>query len=235
MTLDDLFRSLSYGELSNLSMSGEGSGTIVEPKHGQVIQATNDALKDMFSRLVLRESELVIRTHDFKNLYYLRKEHAMSDPTVGPLKYILDTPDDPFTGDLVKVLRVSNEIGEELPMGDAEQWASVFLPQFDCVQFNHPGYGQVFGVIYQAYHPTLVSGGDDYLQQEVLVPPMLMESLRIKIAHLIFSSMSGQEYGTKAQSLEAQYEGKYLMINQDNLIGGAEMGTNVKLYRRGFP
>ena len=117
MTLDDLFRSLSYGELSNLSMSGEGSGTIVEPKHGQVIQATNDALKDMFSRLVLRESELVIRTHDFKNLYYLRKEHAMSDPTVGPLKYILDTPDDPFTGDLVKVLRVSNEIGEELRDG----------------------------------------------------------------------------------------------------------------------
>lgn len=235
MKLSELFKNLSYGELSNLALSNDGNGAIVESQHNRLIHIINSALKDMHSRLVLREGELIVRTLDYKNLYYLRKEHAMSDPTPGFEKYILDSPGYEFKGDLAKVLSVSNEVGDLLPMGDAEQWASVFTPQFDCIQFNHPGYGQIFNVIYQAYHPELVLEVDNYLDQEIYLPTMLEESLRLKVAHLIFSSMSGQENGVKAQTLEAQYEAKYSLIEQGNLVGGTEVGTNVKIYRRGFP
>lgn len=238
MKLRDLFTKLSYGELSNLSMSGEANGTIAEASHPRLIHAVNDALKDMFSRLHLYERELLIQSLEWKAIYYLRKEHAMMDPTVGPLKYIVDTPQNLFTGDVVKVLSVANEVGANLPLNDATQWASVFTPYFDTVQLNHPGADQVFSVTYQALHPELlveVAEDDDVLEQDIRVPSILEEMLRLKVAQGIFSPMSGQDFTVKAQQLEAAYELRYIELGQKNLVGDLGMNTNVKIHCRGFP
>ena len=37
MNIEDLFRNLSYGELSNLALSGEGLGTIVESARPKIV------------------------------------------------------------------------------------------------------------------------------------------------------------------------------------------------------
>lgn len=238
MKIRSLFKKLALGELSNLSMSGDGTtGVMNVNAYPKLIQATNDALKDMFSRLLLAEKELLIQSLDWKSLYYLRKEFALMDPTVG-IKYIVDTPNYPFTGDLVKVLGVTNEEGDPLPMNDSEQWASVFTPYFDAVQLTHVGNDQVFSVTYQALHAELLetmTAPADPLDQEIHIPSILEEMLRIKVAHGIFAAMSGQEYSVKAQQLEATYEMKYADIDQKNLIGDAGLSTNVKIHRRGFP
>ena len=234
MKLGELFSQLSYNELSSLSIGGEGSGTVNPAAHGRLISLTNDALKDIFTRLPLYERECIVKTLDWKNLYYLRPEHAMLDSTPNVLKYIIDTPVNKFTGDLVKILAVRNEIGEELPMNDADQWASVFTPQYDCVQFNHPGFSQIFDVTYQALHPKLATSGEDLLNQDLLIPTSVENLLRVKVAYCIFAGMSGQEQSIKAQALEMQYERLYNQIDERNLLGGSALGTNVKLERRGF-
>lgn len=234
MKLKELFTKLAYGELSNLSMSGDGSGVINANSHRRLIHATNDALKDLFSRLFLYERVLLLQSFDWKSMYNLHKEHAMMDPSP-ELKYIIDTPQNKFTGDLVKVLTVCNEVGDPLPLNDAEQWASVFLPRFDVVQLTHVGCGQVFSVSYQALHPTLESEGDDLLEQEIRIPSLLEELLRIRVAFGIFSAMSGQEFTTKAQLLGSAYETRLVEIEQTNMIGDAGVNTNVKIHRRGFP
>ena len=235
MKLRDLFSKLSYGELSNLSISNEGSGTIAESAHPRLIHATNDALRDMFSRLHLYDRELLIRSLEWKAIYYLRKEHAVMDPTEGPLKYILDTPNNLFTGDVVKVLGVTNEVGDPLPLNDVEQWASVFTPHFDTVQLTHPGCDQVFAVSYQALHPELVLEGEDVLEQEIRIPSLMEEMLRLKVAHSIFSPMSGQDFTARAQQLEAAYEMRYVELGHKNLIGDVGVNTNIKIHLRGFP
>lgn len=234
MKLKELFKQLSYGELSSLSISGEGSGTIVESGHPKVIQAVNDALKDLFARFILLERQTLIKSLDWKSLYYLRKQFAFTDPTPG-LKYILDTPHNKFTDDLVKILEVTNEIGNKLPLNDAEQWASVFTPHFDSVQLTHPGYDQVFGVCYQALHPNIESEGAGYLDQEIHIPSVFETALRTKVALSIFGGMSGQEYSNKAQQLEMAYETRLAEIEQKNPIVDTGMTTNVKLMQRGFP
>lgn len=237
MKLSDLFRTLAYGELSNLSISGEGSGVIKTAAYPKLIVAVNAALKDLFARYVLIEKELMIKSLDWKAVYFLRKEHAVMDPSK-ELKYIYDTPKNPFTGDVVKVLYVRNEAGVILPLNDAEQWASVFTPHVDSVQLTHPGAGQVFFVGYQALHPeilTEVPEGQSLLNQEIRIPILFEEVLRTKIAQGIFSAMSGQDMSLKAQTLEATYEGKLTEIDQKNLIGDSTQDTNVKIYRRGFP
>lgn len=233
MKLSDLLLELAIGELSNLAFAK--TGVIDTAAHAKVILAINSALRDMFSRIHLAEKEVLVETLDWKVLYYLRKEHAVMDPTPGFLKYVLDTPSNPFTGDLVKVLGVTNEVGDPLPVNDAEQWASVFLPTFDSVQFNHPGDRQVFSVQYQALHPTLATSGTGYLDQEVRVPGVLLDMLRTKVASLVLAPMGGQDQTLKAQALEANYENRHASLVLTSDVGDTGINTNVKIIHRGFP
>lgn len=233
MKLKDLFNELAVGELSNMSFAK--TGVIDTSAHPKVVSAINVALNDIFSRIPLAEKEVLVETLDWKNLYYIRKEHARMDTTPGFLKYILDTPANPFTGDLVKVLGVTNEVGDPLPMNDAEQWASVFLPTFDSVQFNHPGFKQVFSVQYQALHPKLVTNGEDYLEQAIRIPSVLVDMVKLKTASTILAPMGGQTETLKAQSLEASYETRHNSLVLKNDVGDTGINTNVKAMLRGYP
>lgn len=232
MKLSELLKELALGELSSMAFSQ--TGTVKDDSHPKVITAINAALTDMYSRIHLLEREVIVQTLEWKSLYYLRPEFAQMSNSNERYKYIIDTPANPFTGDLVKILGVTNERGDPLPMNDAEQWASVFTPHFDAVQFNHPGYNQVFLVQYQALHPVLKSDGEGYLDQKILVPSVMLEMLRIKTAANIYSPMSGQEYAAKTQALEAAYEMRHNDILQRNQVGDSGVNTNIKLHRRGF-
>lgn len=232
MKLSLLLRELALGELSNLSYVEDYQ--IVDDRIPQVILAINGALRDLFSRVHLRESELTVQTLDWKVLYPLRVEHAVTNPTPG-LKYILDTPARPYTGDLVKIVSVTNEIGLQLPINDVEDWASVFLPTQDTVQFNHPGAGQVFFVQYQALHPVVKDAGDGILEQDIHIPEALIELLRMKVAYNLISPMAGQEFSIRAQMLDASYESKLAMVVTQNDVSDQGVSTNTKLHKRGYP
>lgn len=233
MKLNELMLELATGELSNLAFAK--TGVIAPEAHVKVINAINVALNDIFSRVALAEKEVLVETLDWKNLYFIRKEHARMDPTPGFIKYILDTPANPFLGDLVKVLGVTNEVGDPLPMNDAQQWASIFLPSFDSVQFNHPGAKQVFSVQYQALHAKLFTSGDGYLNQEIRVPPVLMDMVKLKTAATILAPMGGQTESTKSQMLDASYEARHNSLVLKNDVGDTGVNTNVKAMLRGYP
>lgn len=233
MKLNDLLVQLAQGELSNLSMAA--SGEIKTDSHAKVILAINSALRDIFSRVPLAQKEVIIQTLDWKSVYHLRVEHSKLNPTPGYLKYILDMPNDRFTGDVVKVLGVTNEVGDPLPINDAEQWASVFFPAFDTVQFNHPGAGQVFSVQYQALHDVLKTSGDGYLDQEIRIPAVLEDMVKIRTAYNIIAPMGGQDQTIKAQALDAMYEGRHTSLVLNNDAGDTGVSTNIKLLLRGYP
>lgn len=233
LTLQELMDDLAMGELSNLAMAL--SGSISEQSHGKVILAINAALVDIYTRVNLLEREVLIESIDWKDTYYIRKEHARMDDTPGFLKYILDTPEDIFTGDLVKVVGVCNEVGQQLPVNDPHAWASIFLKSFDTIQLNHPGEQQVFGVQYQALHPKLVTAGDGYLSQKILINPALHSVLRTKVASLILAPMGGQDHTVKAQFLDASYEASLTGLVNTGDVGDNTVTTNFKLEMKGFP
>jgi len=234
MLVSKLLSDLSYNELSNLSLSNEGSGTIAEDKINRVINITNDALMDLFSRFTLSTKEIAVQSLEWKSIYTLRADNARTS-TSSELKYILDTPADPFKGDIVSILGVRNEEGIALPLNDSEQYASVFTPQFDTIQLTHVGFDQVFFVEYQARHGILLgSDSEGYQNQLIDLPIALENALRYKVASYIFSSMSGQEYGTKVQEFDSKYEAQCHGLEERGLTCSTPSSTNVKLHRRGF-
>lgn len=234
MKLNELLEGLSFNELSNLALSNEGSGTIQDSKIPRLISATNSALLDIYSRFLLHEKELVLQTFDWKTQYQLKLAHAVSSGG-SSIKYIMDTEADPFLEDIIHVIAVHDELGDELPVNDPEDCCSVFFPQPDTVQIPDPSNERTFFVRYKARHAKLQISGPSVLVQDVTVPLALENALRYKVAAHVFAPMAGQEYSIRVQSLEAAYELACREIESNGLLGPKELSSNLKLCRRGFP
>ena len=70
MILSDLFRRLSYGELSNLSMGNSGSGTIAPEKRNQVTHYINNALLVLTTDLPLVIKNVNIELFEFYSVLW---------------------------------------------------------------------------------------------------------------------------------------------------------------------
>lgn len=232
MLLSDFFQSLSFNEFANLSLSSEGSGQISVDKVPRIISNINDALLDLCARFILFEKELVVQSIIAQTLYPLRVEYAVTNATSTEEKYIIDTPEEPFTDDIITITYVKNEVGHKLPLNDDHDFFSVFTPQFDTVQLTHTGFSQAYFIGYQAQHPVLDVNGD--LTQKIEIPNVMATVLRYKVAAIVFSGMAGQEYTNKVQELDSKYEAGCALLKERGLVDGLETDSNNKLHLRGF-
>lgn len=232
MTIDDLFKSLSYGELQNLAIGGDGSGIISIEHHPRLINITNQGLKALYTRFNLQENELIIDSQDDTTLYYLQVEHALSNGDMSFEKYIRDTVEAPFEEDVIRVLRVYTEDGEELPINDPTQETSVYLPQHDCLQIPFPVTGNAYFVIYQAKHPKLTTDGG--ISQEIELPLALEPALEAFVASRIYTSMNGQEHVAKGHSLFALYQMICDEVRAEDLAGTSQTQLQQRFELRGW-
>ena len=231
MKLEELLRNLSYAELSNLSIGNEGAGYTSQDDIPKLVLYTNQSLSAMYTRFILNQKELVLKSYDHIAFYYLRPEFAESNKQPAHKKYILDSKMEPYTGDIIRVLQVINEVGRVLPLNDTEQYAAVYTPQFDCIQLSHPVSGDVFSVLYQANHPVLK---DDDLSQEIRIPFFLEEALQAHVAYKVFSHMSGAENSAKAMEHMQRYENICIEVLEKDLVHTSVANTNIKAYKWGW-
>lgn len=239
MKLMDLFRQLSYGELSNLSISGEGSGTLVEAKHPQLIGYTNEALLRLFSRFVLSERDLVIETVPHITTYHLRRKYAESANACDvPYPYIKDLAGEPFEEDVLKIIEVRDSHGWSYTLNDRNDPDSLFTPQPDMLQIPYPREGAAIAITYQARHPVLrdkkLREAENLLDQHIDLPFFLEAALRALIATSVFSHMGGQENTAKGQEFYALAEVICTDVEQRDLVSQTTSTTNLKLEQRGF-
>lgn len=229
-TLEDVFRDLSYGPLSNLSIGMEGAGTIKLDKQDRLVSLVNQGLTRIYSRVMVAQKELKLRTLVGRALYTLRKEHAESDDTLAD-KFIRDSVDDPFTGDLIRILAVFDCEGEEVPLNDSGAEGSVFTPKPDQLQLPHARGGETYYVLYQAAHPVLETG--DPSQEIDLVEP-LFEALEAFVAGKVLRSMNGAEHHAKGSELIGQFDTIIAEADSLDITKQSLATTTTKLEDRGF-
>ena len=84
MTLQDIFDKLTFGELSQIGVSGNGTG-ISQEDYPKLISHVNLGLTDLYTKFPLREREVVIQQYDEISFYELDITHAQSNtmPTSG--------------------------------------------------------------------------------------------------------------------------------------------------------
>ena len=231
MKLEDLFSRLSYGELSNLSIGNEGRGSIREEAIPKVTAHVNDGLLRIYSRFILSTKQLLIETVDHITNYHLIPKFAESTGSDARYPYIKDLPDEPFTGDLIRVLEVYDQLGNKLPLNDTGDPRSLFTPAPQILQVPNPAPGRGLALEYQARHITLEN---DDLEQEILIPFVLEGALQSFVAYKIFSHMNGQDNQVKSQEHLNTYDGICVDVEARDLVNATFATTHHKLEERGF-
>lgn len=239
MKVSDLFERLAYGELSNLSMVDENNeGTILAASHGKLLSYVNSALDDLHKRFVLRTGEVLIEQFEGITKYVLKKKYALSSPEQVPHKYIIDFAE-PFQEDVIRILEVYNQHGDQLYLNDPGQPNSVFTPTPTTLQIPLPKLGAMVSVGYQAKAVPLSVNPDeqcniDVLDQEIDIPVFLENALIAKIAYKAYSHMNGQEHQIKAQEYISVYENECTEVEDSDLMSQSQSTTHHKLEHRGF-
>ena len=235
ITLTKLFERLSYAELSNLSISGEGSGVIVPAGIPKIINYINEALLKLYGRFILSTKSLLIEEQEHITNYHLVRRFAETNTeNIQEYPYIKDLPDEPFTEDVIKILEVYDVNGCMYPLNDMGNCNSLFTPAPQILQVPNPVTDRAITVVYQARHPIIEPPTENNQSQEIDVPFVLEEALQAYIASKVYSNMNGQENILKGQEQLAKYESVCAEVEALDLTNNTFATTTYKLEIRGF-
>lgn len=233
--LNDLFRELALGELSNLSLVEQD--TIKPQKRPQIVTHANDALLDLHSRFVLKEKDMLVEMREGVTNYHLLKRYAWSQyseenpPDRWNTPYIMDMISEPFEEDVIKILAVYNSFGQKIPLNDIDEPMSVFNPQSNVLQVPFPIPGQSLALEYQAKHTKLDHCRCD---EDIFLPDVLWRALKAYVASKVCSHMNTAEMTAKGQEHQIIYD----MICQDvvekDLVNTSSSTTNTRFHKRGW-
>lgn len=212
MNIEELFRRLSKGELSNLSLAQGQSGSIQEDKQEKILEHTREALLRLYSQFILREEEVVIIPNGTRTRYNLPEN-------------------------CIRPLEIWDAMNCPVPLNNQEDRYSVFTPAPGVLQIPLFKAGQTYSavtVVYQAAHEPIGSLDDPDSNQEIVLPLVLEAALTAYVAHLEYAGMNSQEH----QQISANHLGKYNAIVQDvidkDLVSSSRIQGNSRFERNGF-
>ena len=191
MTLKDIFKDLSYGELSGLSIGNlipDDNESEPDPKsYKQIISHINRALTKIYSRFLLSSKETYIQQSEEIAEYILDRRYAQSntDSDIALAdRYVADSAATPFQDDVLKIEQCYDELGNLLFMNDPTEDLSIYTPSYRSIQVPYPNNWNVIGVQYRAAHPKLTwTPNEDAEGVLVAVPESLYEALLYYVAY----------------------------------------------------
>lgn len=233
MKLEAILRQLSESELSNTSIGSSGIGVISEGKVSKVLTHINEGILKLYTLFVLDEKDVLVEMRERTIYYHLHPDYSESNWNRAKVDYpyIKDMPEEPFLGDVIKVLSVHRADGYTYPLNDPEQVTSVFTPRANTLQIPHPEHGRLIGIHYQAKHPVLT--GDD-LESEILLPDVLIEPLRAYVASNVYSHINTQDATYKSREFDAKFRTICEDVINRDLVNSSYSVTNSKFNRRGY-
>lgn len=221
MTVEELFRTLSHVELSDLAVAVDGTGTIKEAQHPVVISHANDGLTRLYSHFLLSE----------KHVYLEQIAGVFRYPLLPGEAFIRDSAEEPFLGDVIRILGVYSAYGQPLPLNESSHPYSLLTPQAHVLQVPKVEPGTLLDVVYQARHPKLEA---QPLDQEIQLPIELEEALRAYIAYKMYSAKNTQEAQKAARDNQMRFDAICNSGIQTSWMNQASSGTNTKFHTRGW-
>jgi hypothetical protein len=233
MNIQELFADLSFGELSTLFLAQEGNGLITDAGKERIIRFANDGLLKLYTRFVLKQSDVVIELVDSITNYHLLKKFAQSQAGISNQAhlYIQDLFEEPFQEDVIRISAVFSAEQGELPLNNEHDRCSVFTPQVNVLQVPNPVTGKALSIAYQAKHPVLTL---EDLTQEIELPEVLTPALRDWIAYRAFSQMKTQEAQADAQTHLQAYEYTCNEVITQDLVNQTVSQTNNRFQQNGW-
>lgn len=170
MKLSQVFDQLTSGEMSQVFLGGREYGGVTEDNYHQVGNHVLIGLYALYKRFNLKQNQLTVQLEPGKYVYPLLQKYAVNDKySVIPAakRHILDSPDDLFRGDVIKVGKVETDNGCVLALGDEWDKNSIMMSDMETLRVpkaivdkssDLPDYLKTdqLVVTYQANHPNYV-------------------------------------------------------------------------------
>lgn len=217
MLLGDLFTSLSFGDLSNLSMSEDGSGLIAAKDQNKLTNYTNKALVELYTRFAHKVDYVTLTLEADKTVYALQTEYGVSN-LAKVLGVILTDPDTGAEHDLM--------------INDSNLKCSIKTLTYDTLHIKEPIEGATLTLECQMLHAPLSIPAD--LSEEITLVPILNDALESKVAAKVYYSIGGQDALAKAQGLDAQYERVCQMVEDKDMLQNSQSNLTSAFNKNGF-
>lgn len=234
MRLNELLQDMALGELQG-SPVVETGGYIVTPQHmPKVIQAINQALDYFFSMFPLKESQVIIEFIPEMYRYYIDGEFAMSNDSAR-YKYVMDSKENPFEDDLLKILEVRTLQGSQVYINDSFANLSVMVPEYNCIVPSKElrKYERVV-VRYKAKHKRIPLNEPMDSRWLINIPAMYSGALQAYIASNIYNSLGGGEYAELGQFYYGKFKTIVEELQAQGLNDTQSMGINTRPFREGW-
>lgn len=238
-TLHKILTDLTYGEFAQLKLGNflptEHESEPDPRAYAQLSSHINLALSAIYTRFPLAVDEVYVQLHEAIALYKLTYQYAESNTaSTEPVKYIMDTPENPFPDNILHIEEVYNEVGDQLTLNDPEDELSVFTPKYNTVQVPWPNDFNTIAVQYRAAHPEIIyAPGMDPKEIEVEIPEALHEALLFYVASRVLVGVTNNDGGNAGNSYYQKYMNRINFVNDMGMYIQTEQ-TNQKFERRGF-
>lgn len=240
MQLQEVFAQLTAGEFSQLSIGGADQGVIDSSNYVRILQHINLGLTALYTRFTLKEGRLTLALQDGQDKYRLTSKFAVAnDTSLELVRYIVDTADDRFVDDILKVERVLTEDGVELPLNDLSDTTSLSTPSALVLRVpldtKSRTKSNTLTVVYRANHPKLLAGAGltDPARDDLALPDSHLLPLLYFVASRVNNPIgmtnefhAGNSYAAKYEVACQELEGKGLQVDQGS--------QNDRLHRNGW-
>ena len=223
MLVSDLLTLIANSDAKSFGLVDKGKFQIKEEAYPFINVCLNRALRKIFTDFCLIQREVIIKSREQYDRYFLRSEHSIinDDPSVA--KYLIDTDDEPFDDKLVKILRVTDELHNKYQLNVVGAEFSILTPEYDCIEIEHPEKELAYSVIYQACCDRFDFSS---ISENINVPVYVEEALIFYMQYLIANKQSNAVSQQKAQLLLMRYNEEVQTLLSTGKLGNTTTYQN---------
>lgn len=214
MRLKELMLLLSRAELSNLKVvDKEEKCGIRKEDQDLVINLITEGLDKIYSRFYLKEDSIYLEVISGKVTYDITSKHLMDRTLEADYDHYLWKPGEiVFNDDILRILRIIDSTGVELPLNNPEKSNSVFTPLYNRIDISNLNKELELEIIYASKHPELSLETNPVIE----LPLSLIPAIRAYVAYVIHMNMNTENAVQNAQKYLQQYN----LILAENIESG---------------
>lgn len=211
MLLSELVEYLTYGELSNLYVSGTEEKGIRHKDLPKIISNINLGMIDLHKRFPVLYKQVNIQMHEHISDYVLDSYYAETNTESGAAyKYIKDSVNNPFSNDVIRIINVVNEDDCKYPLNTQNNPYSLFTPSYNIVQVPYPLDENIIAVEYQAYPAKIPTNTTDTENFYIEFPEVMLEALIAFVNYKIYTGTGNDK--PEAIGYYQKYEAECLRL-----------------------
>lgn len=231
-TVSEVYKALALTSLKSAGFITDDKISIESWGKPEVLALINEGLTRLHSRFQLKTNNCIVEMKEGRTEYPLQKIYSYEhfDPTRVQYPFIMDTPQEPFQEDVIKILNVYDNKGNRRTLNDTgSNNEGLFTPRPDTLQAIWPRKFEALNVQYQAKHKELVLDGE-----YVDLPETLYSALENWVGYRYHTGLNTEGSTAKAAEYLQLYESICGEITDHALVGHTDSFTNFNFEKRGW-